>query len=131
MATMHLRIRTPTRTLVERSVESLTAEDQTGRFGVRPGIEPLLTLLVPSIITYRHNEEMTYVAVDRGLLFADRNNVHITVRQGMVGTSLDSIEEELVQVKAATRSSEVAARRAFRALFNHLQHTLLEEGRTP
>ena len=86
--TFALRIRTPGALVVEAEARSLTAEDRSGRFGVRPGIEPLVSVLVPSMLVYLEADgEEVLVAVGEGVLRAEVDHVEVAVRSAVVAAT--------------------------------------------
>jgi F-type H+-transporting ATPase subunit epsilon len=129
-ATLHLVVRTPAAIVVDRAIRGVTAEDATGRFGHRPGGEPLVAALVPSLLTFRDEHGVEgFVAVGRGTLRADRDAVRVAVRNAVVCRSLEAVREEVVRASRRQRAGERAMHDTFRALQRHLTQALVEEER--
>jgi len=109
----------------------LTAEDRSGRFGVRPGIEPLVSVLVPSVLTYVDPDgSEVLVAVGGGVLHAEPDAVDVAVRSAVVCESLSSVREEVLRAAAARREGATAMHDAFRSLYHNLVKALADEERT-
>lgn len=126
---MRLVIRTPAGVVADVRVAGLTAEDVSGRFGLRPGAEPLIAALEPALITYRDEEGEHFVAAGRGFLYADRSRVRVAVRTAVVCPSLERVHEELLHAQRREIHEEAAVHRAFRSLEQMLQASLIDEER--
>ncbi|MCA9489620.1 MAG: hypothetical protein KC621_06840 [Myxococcales bacterium] len=104
---MRLTITTPLRTVVQTDgVSSLRAEDETGLFGVEPGHAPLLTALVPSIVTWRDATGTHFAAVRGGLLTLRGDRVEIATREAVVSDALDELQPELIRTFRSAREEE-------------------------
>lgn len=130
MTEMRLVIRTPTKTMIDRSVVSVTAEDRTGRFGIRPRMEPIIAALVPSLLTYRTGDGDHWVAVGRGVVRTRSHEVRVSVRCAIPCASLDAVEAEVERVQQSEDESDATTRAAFRSLFARLQQSLLDQERS-
>ena len=120
--TIRLVVRTPGTNVVDQPVRALTAEDSSGRFGVRPGSDEILAALVPGILCYRVGDEVeTVIAVGPGVLHARRDRVDVLVEEATLCGSLDSAETVL----AAVRRQERGQRAAMRDLFDRLHQNLV------
>jgi F-type H+-transporting ATPase subunit epsilon len=117
-----LVVRTPGTTLLDEPVRALTAEDASGRFGVRPGSDEILAGLIPGILCYRAGEEVeTVIAVGAGVLHARRDRVDVLVEEATLCGSIETAETAL----AAVRHQERGQRAAMRDLFDRLQQNLV------
>ena len=89
---MRLRVTTPPRIFVDREVTYVQAEDSSGRFGILPGHEHYLTVLVPSILIYRYSdgggEREAYIAVRHGVLRVTGDGVEVAVRDAHASDDL-------------------------------------------
>lgn len=128
-AGLRLVIRTPGGVVVDTRVDAVTAEDITGRFGLRPGVEPLIAALVPAMITYRDEAGEHFVAAGRGFLYAERQQVRVAVRTAVLCTSLEHVREELLQAQRREVHEELSVHRAFRSLEQMLRASLIDEER--
>lgn len=128
---LHLVIRTPTEVVVDQRVYSVTAEDTSGRFGLLPGAEPVLSVLVPSVLTYRsaRGAKEQFVAVARGFLQLEKGHVHVSVRTALPCDSLETVREVLVRSTRHRRAGESAMHQAFEGLQQRLYLHLIEEER--
>lgn len=120
--TIRLVVRTPGLTVLDEPVRALTAEDSSGRFGVRPGSDEILAGLLPGILCYRAADEVeTVIAVGPGVLHARRNRVDVLVEEATLCGSLETAESAL----AAVRHQERGQRAAMRDLFDRLHQNLV------
>jgi F-type H+-transporting ATPase subunit epsilon len=100
---LHLTITTPARVLVETdNVVSIRAEDHSGGFGILPGHADLLTVLVPSVVRWRMADGTQLFCAVHGGVFtvAAGGTVAIACREGVVGGSLEDLEEKVQAVRA-------------------------------
>ncbi len=111
-ATLHLTIVTPAHVLLDdQQIVALRAEDETGSFGILPGHAAFLTVLVPSVLRWHGTDGVEhFCAVKEGVLrVSSGHDVAIACREGMLGDSLDILEE---QVRAARAAQLDVVRRA-------------------
>jgi len=128
---MKLVITTPVRVAVEaEGLRSLRAEDASGWFGIRPGHADFMTVLCPSVVSWRDaGEQERFCAVLGGVLTVRGGGVvEIATRQAFVGDDLDSLGGELTAAEAAAREARSLARtdsiRLEAAALRHLQNYL-------
>lgn len=95
---MKLSIYIPTRILLETDVISITATGLNGSFGLRPHHIDFVSALVPGLLAYRRTatdedgvEE--YVAVDRGILVKQGNQVRVSVRNAVADAPLEELSD--------------------------------------
>jgi F-type H+-transporting ATPase subunit epsilon len=98
---LRLRLTTPTRLLVDSEVVYVQAEDPSGRFGILPGHEPWLTILVPSVLVYRAREDgelrERYAAVRSGVLRVAKDLVQAAVRGAALGPDLGELRRKIME----------------------------------
>jgi len=129
---LELIVRTPARVVLRERVRGVTAEDGSGRFGVRPGCEPVVAALVPSVLTYADDGgDERFVVVSSYVLHARPDQVEVAVREAIPSRSLEEVDEELMASVVARDEGEDAMREAFRSLYRRLVATMAEEGRRP
>ncbi len=93
---MNLRILVPTHVLLERPVDKVAAEALDGQFCVLPRHIDLAAALVPGILVHQRGAEpQRYVGVDEGVLVKVGDEVLVSVRQAIQGTSLENLEERV------------------------------------
>lgn len=128
---LRLEVRTPSGIVLSEEVHAITAEDGTGRFGLRPGAEPLLLVLVPSVLTYRSSPggAERFVAVARGFLQLTQDSVLVSVRTALPCESLEAVREALARSTRQLRAGEAATHEAFVALQNRLYLHMIDEER--
>jgi F-type H+-transporting ATPase subunit epsilon len=110
---MRLIVTTPAKMVVDADgVTAIRAEDATGAFGVLPGHTDLLTVLTPSVLSYRDKGgQERFVALRGGVLTVrDGRMVEVATREAFAGDDLDVLETELRQAVEAARDSEAVAR---------------------
>lgn len=127
---MRLTVSTPVELVLDESeVRSIRAEDASGLFGLLPGHVDLLTVLVPSVLSWRDGGGGEHhVALRGGVLTVRGPQVEVATREAVLGEDLLALEREvLVRFRAeaaaeaearsqATRWQAAAIRRIARAL---------------
>jgi F-type H+-transporting ATPase subunit epsilon len=108
---MRLTVTTPTRLVVDASdVVALSAEDDTGSFGIWPRHGDFLTALVPSVVSWRQaSGREQHCAVHGGLLTVSGGaRIAVTTREAIVGDDLVRLEAEVRRrlAEAAERESQ-------------------------
>jgi alternate F1F0 ATPase F1 subunit epsilon len=76
---------------VEKTVDSLRAEDASGSFGILARHLDLLTVLRPCIVIYRHRGQEGYLAVNGGILRVEKGAVTIASREAVEGVNLSEL----------------------------------------
>lgn len=110
-ASLSLKVSTPLQIIVDApDVVSFRGEDKSGGFGILPGHVDLLTVLTSSVIRWRQSGSTWNFCALRGgvLTVAGGTSIRIACRQGVVGTDLERLEDE---VKAQERAESEAARK--------------------
>lgn len=98
---MKLSIYIPTRILLETEVASITATGLNGSFGLRPHHIDFVSALVPGLLSYRRvkgdegdeDVEEEYVAVDRGILVKQEDEVRVSVRNAVSDAPLEKLSD--------------------------------------
>jgi len=111
--TLHLRVTTPAQILVRSdNVAAVQAEDQSGSFGVLPGHADLLTVLVPSVLRWRMVDGVAAFCAVHGGVFTVASGCEVAVacREGVVGDSLEELEEKVRALRAQELEGERKAR---------------------
>jgi len=132
---MRLTIATPAEIVVDDdAIQSLTAEDASGSFGIRPGHADLLTVLVPSVIAWKDGAGSEHFAAVRGgvLTVQGGRTVEVASREAFAGDDIDALEAALAASVAAARDREAAARAEAAGLqaaaLRHIQRYLQATG---
>lgn len=99
-------------------VASLRAEDESGGFGILQGHADLLTVLPPSVLTWRHIDGRTgFCAVRRGVLTVRAGReIAVAARQAQIGADLETLEGVVLARFAAEAEAEAGARVAMARL---------------
>jgi F-type H+-transporting ATPase subunit epsilon len=114
-STLHLTVTTPARVLVDSDqVVAVRSEDQSGSFGVWPGHADLLTVLAPSVVRWRTADGVArFCAVGGGVFTVSaRRNVSIACREGVVGDSLQDLQEKVRALREQQLDDDSKARTA-------------------
>ncbi len=93
-------------------VVSVRAEDASGSFGILPGHADLITVLLPSVVAWRHaNGQRGWCAVRRGVLSVrGGHEVAIATRQAQLGDDLAALEHAVLARYRAELDAEARAR---------------------
>jgi len=109
----HLLIATPTEVVVDcPDVVSLTAEDDSGCFGILAGHADFVTVLASSVVSWRRqNGRMNHCAVRRGVLGMEGGSqLSIATREAVLSDDLEKLESEVLARFASGLEAERAAR---------------------
>lgn len=90
---MTLKILLPERVVLHEPVDKVVAEGGDGSFGLLPRHIDFVAPLVPGILSYTQDEDEAFVAVDEGVLVKCGDEVLASVRDAVIGPSLESLEE--------------------------------------
>jgi F-type H+-transporting ATPase subunit epsilon len=110
---MHLVVTEPARVVAEHDdVVSVRAEDASGSFGILPGHADLITVLMPSVVAWRHADgRCGWCAVRRGVLSVrGGHEVAIATRQAQLGDDLAALEHAVLARYRAELDAERRAR---------------------
>lgn len=110
---MKLVITEPMRLVADYAdIASLRAEDESGGFGILPGHADLLTVLPPSVVSWRHQDERSGCCAVRGgiMTVRDGTSVSIATRQAQLGQDLDQLEHAVLDRFRAEADAERVAR---------------------
>lgn len=126
-----LTIRAPSGEVLRAQVKAMTAEDGSGRFGIRPKAAPVVSALVPSLLAARDlNDVQIYVAVGTGMLHSDRDHVEVAVRHAIRCDDLDGVAHTLEEVSRRADAGEEAMRAALKGLLGNVAVTLARQERS-
>ncbi len=114
---LDLEIIAPDRMIVHRRVVALQAADASGRFGIRPGHEDFLTVLVPCVLRYRGEDgRESFAAVDGGVLLVEGGRISVATRDAVLAEGLDEVADKAAAMLDARKGKEKAARTGFAEL---------------
>jgi len=133
---MRLLITEPSRVIADHDdVVSVRAEDTTGSFGILPGHADLITVLIPSVVAWRHADgRLGWCAVRRGVLSVRQGReVAIATRQAQLGDDITRLEYAvLARFRSeldAERRARVAATRLHTTAIRQIIHALRSDRR--
>jgi F-type H+-transporting ATPase subunit epsilon len=128
---MRLVVTTPMAVCVAvDDVRHVRAEDETGAFGVQPGHADFITVLPPSVITWRnHDDEEHHVAVRGGVLTVrDGQRVEVATRESVGEDTLrrlgDAVLDRFRAEAAADAEQRTSATRLHLATIRQIQRYL-------
>ena len=110
---MKLVVSTPTSIAVDRAdIVSLRAEDESGSFGILPAHAALMTVLAPSVLSWRDSEGREgFCAVRGGVLSVEGGKlVAVATREAVVGDDFERLESEVLRRFRASVAEEEKAR---------------------
>jgi F-type H+-transporting ATPase subunit epsilon len=114
---MKLRIFLPVQILLETEAASITASGLNGAFGLRPHHIDFVSALVPGLLAFRPTEEAEeeFVAIDRGILVKQGDEVRVSVHNAVAGAPLeylaDAVENRFAQLDEHDRKVQTAVAR--------------------
>jgi F-type H+-transporting ATPase subunit epsilon len=121
---MDLEILVPDGVVVKTRIRGLQAADASGRFGIWPGHEAFLTLLVPCVVFYRDADGSDrYAAADGGVLLVEQDHVSLVTREAVVADRLELVADKAAAMLEERRHLEKTAQ----AEFAELQTSLVRE----
>jgi F-type H+-transporting ATPase subunit epsilon len=121
---LELEVLVPDGVVLRERITSLQAADASGRFGVRPGHEAFVTLLVPCVVLYRDESgRERYAAADGGVLVVEGERVVVVTHEAVAADRLEEVADAAAAMLEARRLREKAAR----AEFTELQAALLRQ----
>ncbi|MCB9676111.1 MAG: F0F1 ATP synthase subunit epsilon [Alphaproteobacteria bacterium] len=99
MKPLVLEVRTPTGIVLEREVRSITAEDRSGWFGIRPGRADVMAVLPPGLLVYLDAEGEGFVALSGGLLGMWDGRCRVVATEATPARDLASIAAEVARLE--------------------------------
>lgn len=128
--TLALEILVPDAVVLSTRVTGLQAADATGRFGLRPGHEPFVTVLVPALLVYTDEAGAEhFAAVDGGALVLEGDRVSVVTREAVLADRLEDLPERAAAILDARRRQERKAHEEFTELQTALVAELARVGK--
>jgi F-type H+-transporting ATPase subunit epsilon len=94
-------------------IVSLVAGDETGRFGILPGHEPMVTALAPGLIRCRNTQGgILHVACTGGVLSCRADTVQIVSARFLAGERAEALTAQLDHLLEAERTEQLAGRQS-------------------
>jgi F-type H+-transporting ATPase subunit epsilon len=128
--TLGLQILVSDAVVLDTRVIGVQAADETGRFGLRPGHEPFVTVLSPSLVVYTGEDgQERYAAVDGGILILEDNRVSVVTREAALSNDLDDLSRRAATILDTHQIEERRARTEFHELQTALVKQLAQVGK--
>ncbi len=125
---MRLKLLVPTEILVNSRVESITASGLEGSFCLKPAHIDYISILVPGLLFYTapDHDEISYLAIDRGILIKQGAEVLISVRNAVISKDIGQLHN-LVKTRFATLDQQQRkVRTAMAKLESDFVHRFME-----
>src|SRR5512144_3238928 len=105
---MRLRVATPMAVVVDApDAVAIRAEDGSGHFGILPGHIDFLTVLEPSVVTWREQGREHFVAVRGGILTVQEGRtVEVATREAVAGDDLAALQAAVLASMRAEAQAE-------------------------
>jgi len=128
MTAMVLDLRSPARTERIEGVRSFVGRDASGSFGLLPGHERLLTVLVLGLARFRlEDAAWHYLAVPGAVLDGEADRIVLATRHYLLDTDYDRIsrrlDEEIAREEKDARALRSSLSRMDEELLRHLWET--------
>jgi F0F1-type ATP synthase epsilon subunit len=120
--TLHVTIRTPSETVVDRDVSALRVPTQTGQVGLRPKGEPTVLAVEAGLIVLRLDGGTQFAGTAGGLLHTDGQSASLLTPLAVAGEDVDSVSRQL-DALMSTPSEEMEVRR----MLGRLETRILRE----
>ncbi len=121
---LELEVLAPDGAVLRERARAVRAADASGQFGLWPGHEAFLTVLVPCLLTFWSEDGREhFVAVDGGLLEVEGRAVTVVTRDAVAADRL----EDVAAAAAAMLEERGREERAARAEFAELEALLLRQ----
>lgn len=95
---MRLKVLLPMKIFIDQDVDKVIAEAGNGYFCILPKHIDFIATLVPSILSFEHNGEEEFLAIDEGVLVKRSSDVRVSTRRAVksknLGTLKQTLEEE-------------------------------------
>ncbi len=95
---MRLKVLLPTKVFVDQDVNKVIAEAENGYFCLLPKHIDFVAALVPGILSFEHDGEEEFLAIDEGILVKCSSLVRVSTRRAVrskdLGTLKQTLEEE-------------------------------------
>jgi F-type H+-transporting ATPase subunit epsilon len=125
---MKLKILVPTEILVDDKVSTLTAMGLEGSFCIKPAHIDYISILVPGLLYYYSidQDELSYLAVDRGILIKQGEEVFVSVRNAVISKDIGRLHK-LVKIRFSTLDQQQRkVRTAIAKLESDFVHRFME-----
>jgi F-type H+-transporting ATPase subunit epsilon len=114
---LELEVLAPDGVVLRVRARAVRAADASGQFGLRPGHEAFLTVLVPGLLTFRGEDGREhFVAVDGGLLRVEGRAVTVVTRDAVAADRLEDVAAATAAMLEGRRREERTARAEFAEL---------------
>jgi len=121
---MRLRIVTPLSVVLDKEIESLRAEDESGSFGILTGHAPFVTALAVSIVSWCTADMEQFCALRGGVMtVGDTCDIEIATREAVTGDDLSTLDDEVLARFRSDADDERSEHvETMRLQFNAIRH---------
>ncbi len=95
---MRLKVVLPMKVFIDQDVNKVIAEAGNGYFCILPKHIDFVAALVPGILSFEHDGEEEFLAIDEGILVKCSSDVRVSTRRAVrskdLGTLKQTLEEE-------------------------------------
>lgn len=128
---MHLRVLLPDRILVDTRVDKVSVEGMEGALTLLPRHIDYATAIIPGLLVYVDEADAEhYMAVDRGVLVKQGDEVWVSVWNAVRGEDLDELRTTVTQQFERLEDQERQARAVLAGLEADLVRRFIDLGRT-
>lgn len=106
--TFKLELATPERLFVDEQVTQVELPGQNGYIGILAGHAPMLSALIPGVISYTAASGQKFLAVDGGFVEVLDNNVRVLAERAEFGPDIqvDAARRRLDEANAALKAAK-------------------------
>ena len=127
MSTLHFRVVTPQRILVDLdNVKVISAPSMLGQISILPFHAPLLTRLEPGIVTYKTEHEERILGVSQAFMEVSDNRVNILADYALLPEEADERRAQEARVQAQKEMEKRLEGTDFQLVEAELRKALLE-----
>ncbi len=92
---MRLKVLLPMKVFIDQDVNKVIAEAGNGFFCILPKHIDFIAALVPSILSFEHDREEEFLAIDEGILVKCSSDVRVSTRRAVRSRDLGMLKQTL------------------------------------
>ena len=114
---INFKVLTPSETLLDLKVKSVSAKGMEGNFGMLPRHIDYIASVVPSILSYKdENNKKHLLAVNEGTLVKCGQNITVSVLGATLGSNMEELQKAVLESYQVFDDDEREARTALQRL---------------